>query len=576
MGPPPLIPAPGRQSPQTAKEDEMGPGLDRRRLLGSALGAWGAALAPHLAWAQAAASPPIVTAVTGPYVEVETALGRVRGGHSRGALAFKGIPYAGSPAGSGRFKIAPPATPWTGVRDCLHPGPPAIQPAGGSYGELEPAFSEDCLVLNVWTPATGDGRKRPVMVYNHGGGFVGGSGAAVDADGAHLARDFDVVVVATNHRLGYLGYLYLGELGGEDYAASGNVGLLDIVEALRWVKANIEGFGGDPDNVLIWGESGGGMKTCGLCAMPQAAGLFHRVGIMSGPLVHATPRADATLLARAVLAELGVAPTDLHRLQDVPAEAFNRALKVHVGPKGARYNVGRPGIGLGPVLDGAYVTQDPFAPGPAPWLKDVPVVVGLNRDEARFFFWSDHDLAAFTLDEAGLEARIRREFGDAFADHALPVMRQDRPGASPTDLYVAAVDAAWWLQSIAIAERKAAQGGAPAFMYRYDYASNFPVGVGGQVLGPGHATEKPAKFDNGDVGGLMGTRPDRVRMGHVMGELWATFARRGVPGATGQPAWPPYAPDHRATMMIDLQCQVVDDPYPAERRALGQLPPDEV
>ncbi len=547
----------------------MGLGLDRRRLLGSALGASSLSMTPRLLRAQSAA--PLFDTVTSPFVEVETAQGRVRGGHSRGALAFKGVPYAGSPAGAGRFKIAPPAPSWTGVRDATRLGPPAIQPAGGTYGEGEPAYSEDCLVLNVWTPAVGDGRKRPVMVYNHGGGLVGGSGAAVDADGSHLARDFDVVVVATNHRLGWLGYLYLGELGGEEYAASGNVGLLDIVAALGWVKANIEAFGGDPDNVLIWGESGGGFKTSALCAMPGAAGLFHKVGIMSGPQLTVNTREDATTLARAVLAQLGVAPNDLGRLAEVPTSALNEALKVHLGPRLPGYRVGLPALQMGPVLDGTYITQNPFDPAPAPWLKDKPLVVGLNRDEARFFFWSGHDLAAFTLDPAGLEARVRRDYGDAFADQVLPVMRQDRPGASPTDLFVAACDAAWWAQSVAIAERKAAQGAAPAFMYRYDYASNFPIGVPGQVLGPGHATEKPAKFDNGDVGGLMGTRPDRVRMGHVMGELWAAFARTGVPAAAGQPAWPAYDAQRRATYLIDVQCQVADDPYPAERRALAAL-----
>jgi para-nitrobenzyl esterase len=199
-------------------------------------------------------------------VEVEISHGKIRGVREEGVNIFKGIPYAGSVSGDRRFRRPAELQPWAGVRDATHFGAPSIQPPRPN----EPEPAEDCLFLNIWTPAN-DGGKRPVMFYNHGGGFVIGSGGKWSQDGANLARSFDVVVVQTNHRLGLLGYLYLDDLAGADYAGSGNQGLLDIVAGLKWVHANIAVFGGDPDNVMIFGESGGGAKTSCLYAMPEAA-----------------------------------------------------------------------------------------------------------------------------------------------------------------------------------------------------------------------------------------------------------------------------------------------------------------
>ena len=186
------------------------------------------------------------------FIEVETSGGRVRGAQSDGLVTFKGIPYAGSVSGRNRFKAAPPLQPWTGVRETVQLGAPSMQP--NQHRPNEPASAEDCLFLNIWTPAA-DGRKRPVMFYSHGGGFTTGSAGAAYQDGGRLASTCDVVVVATNHRLGLMGYLYLGHLGGEEYATSGNQGLLDIRDGLKWVFDNIERFGGDPHNVMIFWES---------------------------------------------------------------------------------------------------------------------------------------------------------------------------------------------------------------------------------------------------------------------------------------------------------------------------------
>ncbi|MEZ4727052.1 MAG: carboxylesterase family protein [Caldilineaceae bacterium] len=212
------------------------------------------------------------------FIEVETAYGKLRGKRENGVNLFKGIPYGGQVSGDYRFRRPAPLQPWTGVRDALELGAPALQPPRVH----EPAPAEDCLFLNVWTPAN-DQQKRPVMFYNHGGGFVIGSGGKPEQDGANLARNFDVVVVETNHRLGLLGFLYLDEIAGEEYAGSGNNGLLDIIDGLQWVRQNIAAFGGDPDNVMIYGESGGGAKTSCLYAMPAAAPYFNKASIESGP-----------------------------------------------------------------------------------------------------------------------------------------------------------------------------------------------------------------------------------------------------------------------------------------------------
>ncbi|MBE0660278.1 MAG: carboxylesterase/lipase family protein, partial [Bryobacteraceae bacterium] len=253
------------------------------------------------------------------HVEARTAMGRIRGVRDRGVCFFRGIPYAGPVAGANRFKPAPAVEPWTGVRDALGLGAPSWQPGKTYYGVNEPSPDENCLVLNIWTPEV-DGRRRPVMFYNHGGGFTTGSGGGRSQDGANLARTYDVVAVATNHRLGLLGYLYLGELGGEEYAGSGNQGLLDMRDGLKWVHNNIEAFGGDPGNVMIFGESGGGAKTSCLYALPSAASYFNKASIESGPGIRMTPREVAAETALLMLKELGLEKSEWRKLLDVPVE----------------------------------------------------------------------------------------------------------------------------------------------------------------------------------------------------------------------------------------------------------------
>ena len=551
--------------------------LDRRSILKSGMAAAGAfGLAPF-AHAQGVSRS---TVTTGPDALVEIADGRLRGGHSRGALAFKGIPYAGSITGTARFREAPPVVPWTGIRDARHLGAPSLQKAKSTYGEQEPAYAEDCLVLNVWTPAVKDGKKRPVMFYCHGGGFATGSAGSTAQDGARLAAVYDVVVVAINHRLGLLGYLYLGELGGAEWATSGNQGMLDIVAALRWVKTNIAAFGGDPENVMIFGESGGGFKVGTLLAMPAAKGLFHKASIESGAALRRMPKDMATETARRVLKGLGIAPNELHKLADIPAEqilAIQLAAEQGQGPMtlpsdgapqpprdGRLHTAGYPMPGgYGPVVDGTVLPADPFHPTASPLMADIPLIVGHNRHEATFFNMGRPE--TFTLDEAGLKTRLATEFA-ADAGKLLAVYRGAYPKATPSELYIAIASARWFgAESATAADRKSLQP-APVYRYRYDYESNYPIPGTTTTLKAGHATEIAAMFFNTDQPGLEGTGAGVVEASKHMSAFWTSFARDGKPSAPGQPDWPRYTTAARPVMLINSTCHVGNDPEGAARK----------
>ncbi|GAA0585498.1 carboxylesterase/lipase family protein [Rhizomicrobium electricum] len=524
-----------------------------------------------------AADAPWYTQTVGPVVEVETEHGRLRGGHGRGALAFKGIPYAGSVSGKNRFKAPPPVTPWTGVRDATRLGPPALQPAGTSYGEHEPAYSEDCLVLNVWTPAVKDGGKRPVMVFCHGGGFESGSGGHRVQDGGRLASTYDVVVVTMNHRLGLLGYLYLGELGGAQYADSGNQGMLDIVASLNWVKQNIATFGGDPGNVFVFGESGGGLKTCTLMAMPTAHGLFHKAGIQSGTMLRGYSKDMATENARRVLAGLDLGPQDVGKLADVPADkllAIQLAgskgplgtptkgwLASHPNPPSPLYDDFGPGD-WGPVVDGTVLPRAPFAPDATPLSADMPLLIGNARDEATLFEMGNPDF--FRMDDAALKARAHQVLGP-LTDRVLAEYEKTRPKVTAVERGIA-IETAIRMgnHTVIVADRKSQQP-APVYRYRNDYESNHPIAGTDWTLRAGHATDIAITFYNYDIPDLQGNGPGLAEASKAMSGYFASFARSGVPSAAGQPAWPRYDTARRAVMLLNSQCRVADDPDGEER-----------
>lgn len=492
---------------------------------------------------------------------VATASGQVRGATRNSIYAFKGIPYGASTAGRGRFLPPQKPEPWSGVRDALRYGASSPQPEGGlgvmlslSGGAEPEPLSEDCLYLNVWTPALNDGGKRPVMFWCHGGGFTMGSGSAGFYEGTSLARRGNAVIVTVNHRLGPLGYCYLGELAGEEYAASGNVGMLDLVAALEWVRDNIAAFGGDPGNVTIFGESGGGAKVSILMAMPAAQGLFHRAIIQSGPALRVSPRAKAIHRAEKLLRELEIAPGEIERLRDLPIERLFEA-NARINPNAL--------AGWGPVMDGGVIPQQPFDPVAPTISANVPLLIGTNKDEITLFTLADAGLA--TLDEAGLSARVS-QFAGAKTDELIAAYRGAQPQGSPADIYTAiGSDRMMRINSITLAERKYAQGAAPVYMYLFTWETSILNGR----LKSTHALEIPFVFDNlaYAVGFTGGGGPERQGIADAMSEAWLAFARTGAP----DPNWPAYTPEARATMIFDRESRVEHDPAGPQRQAWGDM-----
>ena len=495
---------------------------------------------------------------------VGTTNGPVRG-YREGALnIFKGLRYAAPPTGALRFKPPQKPAPWTQAADALALGAPAIQvgvPPGETTGGRsagdppapgQPGTDEDCLFLNVWTP--GLSGARPVMVWLHGGGFANGSGGAAMYDGANLARRGDVVTVTINHRLNVFGYLHLAELGG--HASSGQAGMLDIVATLEWVRDNIAAFGGDPANVTIFGESGGGAKVSMLQAMPAARGLFHRAIIQSGPGLRAVPAEKATAHARGLLAALGVAPGDLVKLESLPAAAI-QATAAEVGKAEG------PMGGFAPCVDGFALPRDPFHPDAPAISASVPVMIGTNKDEATLFLLADPRFGEMTEDD--LQKRAERAVGDK-APAVIAALKRAFPDYSPSHL-VAALQTAtmMWLGSITLAERKGAQGDGPVYMYLLTWET--PVAKG-RLKSP-HALEIPLVFDTVEAArNFVGRGDEPQRVSDQMSAAWLAFARTGDPNVAGAAHWPAYNSQTRATMVFDLESRVENDPYAEVRRVM--------
>ncbi|MEP7142130.1 MAG: carboxylesterase family protein [Ferruginibacter sp.] len=519
------------------------------------------------------------------YVETETTHGRIKGIRNEGVNIFKGIPYAGKISGDRRFKRPAPLAPWTGAREALQLGAPAIQPLNGTRGINEPKPNEDCLFLNVWTPAN-DNKKRPVMFYNHGGGFVGGSGGAVDQDGSNLARFFDVVVVETNHRLGIMGYLYLDEIAGSEYAGSGNMGMLDIAAGLAWVNKNIAAFGGDPNNVMIFGESGGGAKTSCLYAMPAAAPYFNKASIESGPGVRMVPKEAASEMTTITLRELNIAPKDWRKLLETPAaDLLNIQGKISNLMAQSDYakkngTVGFVPNSFSPVVDGVALPHHPFDPA-APGISiNKPLITGWNEDEYTFFAMAFQDTAALKSDFTfeALPAKLEAQFGNN-TQKIIDTYRQTRPTATASDIWVAIESINMMgLGSIKIAERKLQQQGAPVYLYNFGYKSEAKVPGTDYPFGTPHAMDITFKFNNeipgSKAGFLGGGKPERFAASHNFAELWTSFAKTGKPSAKGGPAWPAYNLKDRPTMRIDSKLEVINNRYNEETamwRSIGKL-----
>ena len=375
-----------------------------------------------------------------------TKAGKVRGYVDNGVNVFKGIRYGANTAPR-RFMPPAPPDPWAEVRDALAYGPAAPQP---SRAAEKP--NEDCLFLNVWTPGLRDGQKRPVMFYIHGGAYNNGSGSSPLYDGVRLCRRGDVVVVTVNHRLNAFGYLYMARLGGMEFADSGNVGQLDLVLALQWVRDNIGEFGGDPNNVMVFGQSGGGAKIATLMAMPAAKGLFHRAATMSGQQVTASGPLNATLRTRAVLDALKLPPERAAELRTLPADRLLEALNVRdpVLPFGS--------VSFAPVLDERSLQRHPFYPDAPAQSASIPMIIGNTHDETRAFLGGD--ASNFTLTWEQLPDKLAPNMRvDIQPEVVIAEYRRLYPKYSPSDVFFAATTAGRsWRGAIIEAEARALSG----------------------------------------------------------------------------------------------------------------------
>ncbi len=496
-----------------------------------------------------------------------TTYGTVLGSVRSGVFAFKGIPY-GADTAQHRFMAPAPPVPWTGVRETTSFGQRAPQP--GIHGSLsqergyhlppeQGPVGEDCLHLNVWTPGLRDGRKRPVMVYIHGGAYSSGSANNDLYDGMNLCRRGDVVFVTLNHRLNLFGFLYLADLapGFED---SGNAGMLDLVLALKWVRDNIEEFGGDPKRVLIFGQSGGGAKCATLMGMPAAKGLFHRVITMSGQQITASRRASATARTLAVLKELNLPESRIAELRTLPMEQLIKASRA------AGY--------YGPVKDGRTLVRDPFDPDAPPISTDIPMILGNTHDETRGLIGGG-DPSTFNLTWETLPAKlmvIAPFLGDKKPDEVVRQYRAMYPAYSATDVFFAATTAfRSWRGQVIESERRAAQPEAAKHTWVYELDWRTPIDGG--KWGAPHTLDIPLALDNVDLAdGMSGNGPEAVRLAAQMSDTWIAFARSGNPNHKGLPAWRPYDLAKRATMSFSAESRLVNDPRGGERRLIEQVP----
>ncbi len=502
----------------------------------------------------------------------ETASGKLRGVRSGTTLSFKGIPYAADTGGPNRFMAPRPVESWAGIRDATRFGDRSAQETGGIEAQTSPTdwfswysrpgtYSENCCVLNVWTRDLDRSARRPVMLYIHGGGFRSGAGDGPALDGNNLARLGDVVVVTVNHRLNALGYLSLGHLDA-DFADAGNAGQLDLIAALKWVRENIEAFGGDPGRVLLFGQSGGGSKIATLMIMPGAQGLLHRAVNMSGPTGYGIGSAEARVpVADLILRDLNLGKGDLRRLQSVPAAQLREAHRKAVAALGVD--------DFRPVIDGRHIPHGAMTAEAIALHGSVPMLMGTTETELTF--WLGRDKRNLTVTPAQVTDRIARQFGmeAAMAGGVYQAYRDAVPGRIPYDVLAAlTTDLIFRARMLPGAEAKAAARKAPVWLYNFGW--QIPVDQG--IWKSPHTVDIPFAFANtANAPSMIGNDKSAPRVSHALMSAFVAFARAGNPANRAMPAWPAYELGRKATMVVNRRSKVFDGYLDAERRVADTL-----
>ena len=485
---------------------------------------------------------------------VATAHGKVRGYIDDGIYAFKGIPYAKAE------RFMPPQAPdkWEDVRQCTIYGPQAMQGSSQNWGgqsdynfgfqfNREPMSEKESFVLNVWSRGINDGKKRPVWVWIHGGGYASGSANQLPFfDGVSLAKKGDIVVVTVNHRLNVLGYLDLRGLGGQ-YTESVNLGMQDLVAALQWVRANIENFGGDPSMVTIDGQSGGGGKVSTLMAMPSAAGLFQRAIVQSGSTLTLGKGDDSKAYGMAFAAALGVTPQNLDKLNSLTyAELISGGQAASNVLRAAGSTIRG---GYAPSVDGKYIVQNPFDPAPAPFSKDVAMLIGTDLNE---FTYNNRAIITPQSTEQ-VKAALTKRYGADNVEKVMALYKEAYPNDNQPQ-HMLTFDTQFRGGAIKQATAKSQQGGAPAYIYLFEWQS--PVNDGS--LGASHGMELPFMFNNIALARpLTGGGKEAYELADKISSAWINFVKTGNPNAKGLPKWEPYNPETGATMIFDNNCKIV-------------------
>jgi para-nitrobenzyl esterase len=495
---------------------------------------------------------------------VETTAGKIEGIIRKGLYIFRGVPYAAPPVGERRWLPPQPCEAWSGVRPAKEFAPTALQLAMGIQF-LEPPVkqpqSEDCLYLNIWSPGL-DGDRRPVMVWIHGGFFTTGAGSWLIYNGRALSTRRNVVVVTINYRLGVLGFLNLNEVTRGRIPATGNEGLLDQVMALKWVRDNILRFGGDPENVTVFGESAGAMSVGMLLAMPKARGLFHRAILQSGAAHHVNSVERADRLGAVFLKLLGIKATEVNELRALGEQQLLSAqAELMVGAPSAELTIG--GLPLKPVVDGAVIPQLPIQAIAGGSADNVSVLIGTTLDEWRLFVVLDRDIA--NLNEAGLLRRCQQLIPGADVAGLIESYRQARRqrklAITPGELFIAIqTDRIFRMPAIRLAEahRRPQQA---TFMYLFDWVSPLMNGI----LGSCHALDLGFVFGTLDDN-FTGRGEEARALSGTIQDAWASFASQGDPSCDGVGKWELYD-ERRQTMILGKQSMLVRAPYDEQRRA---------